>query len=415
MSRDQRQYEIVVFGATGYTGKYTAEHLTTYAPTDLRWAIAGRSEAKLKAVADEIHSLNPDRLAPGIEIAELNKQDLVKLAKTTKVLISTVGPYHKYGAFAFEACAENGTHYVDCTGEVPWVYDMVEKYDALAKKTGAIMIPQNGMESAPSDMMCWMLVNHIRQTLSVGTAEILDSVYSLKGAPSGGTLDTLLTLFDTYSLSHFAKSMNPWSLSAVAPPQETAGKPLLEKITGIRTDSDLGILTDSLQGPSDIVIVNRSWSLYDGGKFYGPKFKISIYTKVSSNLQAFLMHLALTLGTATLLLPPVRWLLKKFVYQPGQGPTKEQTTNDHCEWRAVANADVTDPNDPKRASGTMAYHGSMYALTAATLSEAAITLARDKTFAHELGGGVLTPATLGAPYMERLQKAGLKTEVKTMP
>jgi short subunit dehydrogenase-like uncharacterized protein len=200
---------------------------------------------------------------------------------------------------------------------------MIEKYDALAKKTGAIMIPQNGVESAPSDMMCWMLVNHIRQTQSVGTAEILDSVHSMTAKPSGGTLDTVLTLFDTYSLSHLAKSMTPWSLSAVAPPPKSAGKPLLESLTGIRTDSDLGILTDSLQGPSDIPIVNRSWSLYDGGKFYGSKFKISIYTKASSNIQAFIMHLAITFGFAALIIPPVRWLLKNFVYQPGQGPTKE--------------------------------------------------------------------------------------------
>jgi short subunit dehydrogenase-like uncharacterized protein len=118
MSQGQRKYEIVVFGATGYTGKYTAEHLTTHAPTDLKWAIAGRSENKLKAIADETRALNPDRVAPAIEIAQLNKEDLVKLAQTTKVLISTVGPYHKYGTIAFEACAETGTHYVDCTGEV---------------------------------------------------------------------------------------------------------------------------------------------------------------------------------------------------------------------------------------------------------------------------------------------------------
>jgi short subunit dehydrogenase-like uncharacterized protein len=323
MSQGQRKYEIVVYGATGYTGKYTAEHLTTHAPTDLKWAIAGRSETKLKAIADEIRALNSDRTPPGIETAQLTKDDLVRLAKTTKVLISTVGPYHKYGAASFAACAETGTHYVDCTGEVPWVYDMIEKYDALAKKTGAIMIPQNGVESAPSDMMCWMLVNHIRNTLSSGTAEIVDSVHSMKAQPSGGTLDTVLTLFDTYSLSHLAKSMTPWSLSAITPPQHSSSKSLKESLTGVRTDPDLGILTDSLQGPSDIPIVNRSWSLYDGGKLYGPKFKVSIYTKTSSQLQGFLIHLAMTFGFAALFIPPVRWLLKRFVYQPGQGPTKE--------------------------------------------------------------------------------------------
>jgi short subunit dehydrogenase-like uncharacterized protein len=89
--------------------------------------------------------------------------------------------------------------------------------------------------------------------------------------------------------------------------------------------------------------------------------------------------------------------------------------NDFVHWRAIAYADVEDPNDPKRASGRMRWQGSMYDLTGVCLAEAAVTIARDKTLAHDLGGGILTPATLGAPYLERLQKAGLKTEVNMMP
>lgn len=88
---------------------------------------------------------------------------------------------------------------------------------------------------------------------------------------------------------------------------------------------------------------------------------------------------------------------------------------EHAEWRAIANADTSDPSDPKRASLRIRYNGSMYDLTGLCLSEAAITIARDQTFAHKLGGGVLTPATLGAPYVERLQKAGVIFEVKTLP
>lgn len=84
MSQQQRQYECIVFGATGYTGKYTAEHITTHLPTDFKWAIAGRTESKLKAVADELRTSNPDRVQPGIELAQLNMDDLVKLARKTK-------------------------------------------------------------------------------------------------------------------------------------------------------------------------------------------------------------------------------------------------------------------------------------------------------------------------------------------
>lgn len=276
------------------------------------------------------------------------------------------------------------------------------------------MIPQNGVESAPSDLMCWMLVNHIRQTLSVGTAEIINTVHSMVAKPSGGTLDTVLTLFDSFSLSHLAKSMAPYSLSAIPPPT-TSSKPLFEKVTGIRNDADFGILADSLQGPSDIPIVNRSWSLFNNGTFYGPNFRINIYNRTSSQIYAFLTHIAMTFGFAALILPPVRWALKKLVYLPGQGPTKEETAKDHCEWRAIALADVEDPNDPKKAMGRIRWEGSMYQLTGTCLAEAAVTLARDETFAHGVGGGILTPATLGAPYLERLQKVGLKSEVRIMP
>lgn len=185
---NSRQYECIVFGASGYTGKYTAEHIATNLPTDFKWAVAGRSHDKLQRVVDEIKPFNADRIQPGIEIAQLNKADLINLAKKTKVLITTVGPYHQYGTEVVEACVETGTHYLDVTGEVPWVYDMIHKYHDTAKKNGAIMIPQNGIESAPPDLMCWMLASFIREQLNVGTAEVVLSVHELKSARAAALL-----------------------------------------------------------------------------------------------------------------------------------------------------------------------------------------------------------------------------------
>lgn len=323
MATEGRQYECIVFGATGYTGKYTAEHITTALPTDFKWAVAGRSETKLKQVVEGLRSLNADRTQPGIEVAQLEKNDLLNLAKKTKVLISTVGPYHKYGTPVVEACAETGTHYLDVTGETPWVYDVIQKYDALAKKTGAIMIPQNGIESAPSDLMAWMVVSHLRRTLGVGAKEFIQTIYDVKASASGGTLATALSIFDTYSLSHFAKSSEPWSMCPIQRSNGSYSKPWSESLTGLRTVSDLGVLTDNIQGPPDITIVHRTWGLLDGGKYYGDKFHMTAYMRARNYLQGLGVHLALTLGMMALILPPVRWLLKYFVYQPGEGPTKE--------------------------------------------------------------------------------------------
>ncbi len=129
MSSKNKEYELVLFGATGYTGTLCAEHITTHLPTDLRWAVAGRSTNKLSALVQELKSLNPDRLQPrkyeplspvmggssrtDVETAELSKVDLTNLARKTRLIINTVGPYHMYGTPVVEACANNGTHYLD--------------------------------------------------------------------------------------------------------------------------------------------------------------------------------------------------------------------------------------------------------------------------------------------------------------
>ncbi|KAF2861405.1 hypothetical protein K470DRAFT_257072 [Piedraia hortae CBS 480.64] len=412
MAQSHREYECIVFGATGYTGKYTCEHITTSLPTDFKWAVAGRSATKLENVVAEMRQLNPNRPNPAIEVCQLKKDELVRLAMKTKVLISTVGPYHLYGTAVLEACAETGTHYLDVTGETPWVYEMIQKYHAKAQSTGAIIIPENGVESAPTDLLCWSVVTYIRQNLGVGTKEIVQCTYDLKATPSGGTMITLLTLFDSYSLAQLAKSMNPWSLCPVQPSTGHYPKPLKEKITGVREVADLGMLTDSIQGPSDIPIVHRSWGLYGGGKLYGPQFHVTAYQKTRNMLQGIAIHLAMTFGFLALMLPPVRCLLKKFVYEPGQGPTKEQAKHEYAEWRCIG---YPDEIGSPRVWGRMRFDGSMYKLTGITSAEAALLIARGKTFAHELGGGVLTPATLGATYLEQLQKAGIKVEVRALP
>ncbi|TKA62781.1 hypothetical protein B0A49_02417 [Cryomyces minteri] len=421
MSSESRQYEIVVLGATGYTGKYAAEHITTHLPTDLKWALAGRSSQKLSRARDTLKSLNSDRRQPDIEVAELNKDDLNALTKKTRLLINTVGPYHLYSTPVVEACANNGTHYLDVTGESPWVLEVIQKYHETAKRNGAIIIPQIGIESAPADLIAYTLVSHIRRTLSVGIGEVIATVHALNSAPSGGTLATMFSLFEAYSPTQIAYSMKRWSMSPVAPPTNTRSSPnpsLVTKIFGVRTVPGLGVLTTSLQGGPDIPIVHRSWGLIDGGQFYGPNFRFSPYMSVRNVVVGALLHFALGVGMLALALAPLRWLLRKFVYAPGEGPTREAANNDYVEYRAIATADApadsSDPHDPKRASARFVWNGSMYRLTGVFLAEAAITILRDRTLAHQLGGGVLTPATLGLPFVERCRSAGVLLEVRTM-
>lgn len=108
-----RQYDLVVHGPTGYTGRFCAEHIVKNFPTDLKWAIAGRSAHKIEAIAQDLKALNPDRLAPDVLVTSLDSADLSDLAQKTRLIVNCVGPYVLYGTPVVEACANNGTHYVD--------------------------------------------------------------------------------------------------------------------------------------------------------------------------------------------------------------------------------------------------------------------------------------------------------------
>jgi short subunit dehydrogenase-like uncharacterized protein len=124
--------------------------------------------------------LRADKRYKAIEIANLNDQELSGLAKKTCVLLTTVGPYSLYGEHAYKACAEAGTHYVDVTGEAAWVHKMIKKYEATAKKTGAILIPQAGIESSPADLSTWALAKAIRTELGSQTKDVTISLHEVK-------------------------------------------------------------------------------------------------------------------------------------------------------------------------------------------------------------------------------------------
>jgi short subunit dehydrogenase-like uncharacterized protein len=235
----------------------------------------------------------------------LDKQSVNDLVKKTTVLINTVGPYMLYAEPVVEACARNGTHYLDVTGETPWVREMIKKYHATAKANKAIIIHQIGVESAPADLLSWSMVNHARRTLSAGVSELVFSVADLKGQPSGGTLATVIGLFDKYSIAETTEAMKPWSLCPTTPPRSSLeGPTLLQKLFGVRQVRDLGTLSTSIQGAADATIVHRSWGLFENGGFYGPKFRFSPYMHVRNTFTGILVHFALAVGMIALIRVP---------------------------------------------------------------------------------------------------------------
>jgi short subunit dehydrogenase-like uncharacterized protein len=358
-----------------------------------------------------------------IEICSLDPAELDALAKKTTLVIATVGPYSLYGEQVFKACAENGTHYLDVTGEVPWVASMIKKYESTAKKSGSIMIPQIGIESAPADLLTFSLVKLLNENLGKEPGEIVVSlhemrlVYSLSllcrqltrrsGVPSGGTSATILTLLETFNGSEIRSAHAPYALSPIPGPKVPSRKSWFATIFGPTSIPDLGTLTTSIAAMADTPIIQRSWGLLH----YGPKFHFSAYMRVRNYFTGICVHFGLILGMVLLSLKPFRWLLSKYVYAPGTGATKEQTSKERIEYRAIGKSESwTKESGEKRAFVQARYEGSLYYLTGVLLAEAAMTILKDETKAKEFGGGIYTPATLGQPFIDRLNAAGFKFE-----
>ncbi|KAJ5800340.1 uncharacterized protein N7518_002408 [Penicillium psychrosexuale] len=406
-----RQYDLVLLGVTGYTGRFCAEHIVQHLPTDLKWAIAGRSAEKLESIAQELKGLNRDRVDADVLVIQLNSTELNELALKTRLVINCVGPYHLYSTPVVEACAVNGTHYVDVSGETPWIKLIIEKYHETAKANGAIMIPCNGVESAPADLLAWSLVKRVREDLASSTRQIDSTIKEMRSSgPSGGTINTILTIFEGFSMSELSKSMTPFSLAASPPPKNIPHDSILEKIFGVRSIRDLGTVTTSPSGICDITIVQRSSSLMP--ELYGQQFVFRQFLSVRNALVGVAIHIGFLVALSLLALSPVRWLVKKFVFAPGSGPRREDSTNDLLEYHAIATAESAPV---QRVFGKITYHGAMYPFTGLLLAEAAMVILNEEEKIKKVSrGGIVTPATLGQDYVDRLERVGCIIDTKVL-
>jgi short subunit dehydrogenase-like uncharacterized protein len=228
---------------------------------------------------------------------------------------------------------------------------------------------------------------------------------------------------DHHTIPEIAATSAPFALSPIPGPNSHSTASLFTKILGIRTHPVLGLLTTAIQAAADIPIVQRSWGLLGGAKLYGPNFYYEQYLRTNSYARGIALHLAVNVGVLLLVIPPVRWFLKKLIYAPGDGPTEEVSKTHRAEYRAVAIADVpeltsvgggSEASQKPRAFCRAWYEGGMYHLTGLLLTQAAITLLKDDVVAKKFGGGILTPATLGQPYIDRMNEAGFKFEVRML-
>lgn len=188
MSPDTRDHDVVVFGASGFVGRLVAEHLAHHAPAGTRIALAGRSRDKVERVRDDL--ADPARDWPVLEADTSDPRSLATLAGAARVVVSTVGPYLRHGLPVVEACARAGTHYADLTGEVPFIRQAIDRFDDVARQSGARLVHGCGYDSVPSDLAVLTLHRRVTADDAGSLAHVL-GVARAKGGVSGGTVASM--------------------------------------------------------------------------------------------------------------------------------------------------------------------------------------------------------------------------------
>ncbi|MCP2320828.1 hypothetical protein APR12_006218 [Nocardia amikacinitolerans] len=412
---DNREFDIALFGATGFVGKLTAEYLLDAAPSDARIALAGRSLDKLTKVRAE---LGPKAAAWDLVVADSTDQaTLDALAARTKVVVTTVGPYLRYGMPLVAACAKAGTHYADLTGEPLFIRDAIDTYHDEAARTGAKIVNSCGYDSIPSDLSVYQLY---RSTVADNTGELTDTtlIASLKGGMSGGTIDSGRAMMEAIAADSSKASVlsHPYSLSpdkSMDPDVGRQSDQALQRASSIDPSLD-GWVATFVMAAHNTKIVRRSNGLL--GWPYGKNFRYREVMNAGKSAAAPLVAAGMaggivaTMATGALLsrVSAGRKLLDRVLPKPGTGPSEEARRSGWFTMKTYART-----TSGAKYVATFAGQGDPgYQATAVMLGEAGLCLAFDTDKQPELAG-ILTPAAaMGDALTDRLRTAGMTIEVE---
>ena len=404
---NEKKYDIVIYGATSFVGQIITHYMAEqYGCENLRWAIAGRSMAKLTDLKQSLGS-SAGNLA--LLTAEANDLEaLTTLCHSTQVILSTVGPYDLYGEPLVQVCCQTGTDYCDLTGEMHWIKRMQEKYSEVAVNSGARIVHACGFDSIPSDCGVHFLQKHSVKNHGKACSKINMGVKRISGGLSGGTIASMLNMTKQIIKDPLLRKElgNPYSC---CPPDHgfTAQQ---VNISVAYDEHAKSWLAPFMMAAINTRIVHRSNAL--SGKAYGEQFYYQEATLTGDSKagekRAKRMATGFKLFNFATAISPIRWLLERFVLaKPGEGPSPEEQLNGEFDLRfrgqteqgEVVKVKVTGDRDPG------------YGSTAKMISQAAMCLAFD--IDQQTPGGFWTPATLlGDILIERLQAhAGLTFEV----
>lgn len=404
-----KKYDFIIFGATSFVGQILSAYLINdYAgKEDFKWAAAGRSEAKLKQLRQELGDKAQDLHLVIADAAD--EAALKKMVAQTKVIISTVGPYALYGEPLVKICAESGTDYCDLTGEVQWVGQMIRKYEKAAQNSSARIVHCCGFDSIPSDLGVYYLQQQALKKFGEPCSEVRMGVKAMKGGISGGTVASMINIVQELTKNPALRKelANPYSLC----PVDHAFKARQRNTNKAAFDAEFGSWTAPfLMAGINTRIVHRSNALLD--KKYTSDFLYSEAMLMKEGLKGQLQSVAFTSGIAGFMtfaaIKPTRQILEKYVVpKPGEGPDPEAQKKGFYDMRFIGKTasgkkiitKVTGDRDPG------------YGSTAKMLLQAGLILAKELP-QEKKAGGFWTPSTaLGDRLIERLvTHAGLTFE-----
>lgn len=402
-----KEFDIIVYGATSFVGQILCDYLVNeHTEPNLSWAMAARSESKLHALREK---LGPAATSIPVIIADsFDEAALGAMCQRSSVIVSTVGPYALYGEALIRACAESGTDYCDLTGEAPWIRDMIDKYEASAKLSGARIVNCCGFDSIPSDLGVKFLQEKAKASFGSYCTRVKMGVKKMQGGASGGTIASGVNMYKQAAKDPALRRemADPYSLCG-----DAHGFGVRQPDAQVEFDADF----QSWTGPFIMAAINSRIVLrshFLSAAAYGKEFQYSEVTLTGKDKagQKRARRLARNtrLGAVVMTVPPLRWLALKFLPKPGEGPSPEEQLQGHFDLHFIGSTEagakihtcVTGDRDPG------------YGGTAKMLAQAAISLRRDVDKGAK-AGGFWTPASVfGAELFERLERhAGLSFEV----
>ncbi len=407
----QRDLDLVLFGATGFVGALTARHLAEHAPSGLRVALAGRNRERLAAVRADLPGAARDW--PLLIADSGDAESLQRLARRTRAVTTTVGPYAARGLPLVDACARAGTDYVDLTGEVLFVRRSIDLFDSIARDTGARIVHSCGFDSIPSDLA---VLNAADRAADDGAGTLGETVLlaTIKGGFSGGTIASAMLQADEIRSDRAARRLaaDPFALSS-----DRDSEPVAEHRDSFSVDYDGRRHTwvaPFVMASFNTRVVRRSNALMHHR--YGESFRYREVMRtgdgVKGHLAAQAVRAALAGGFTAMATPRARPLMTTLLPSPGQGPTPEKQADGF--FRMDVRAETTGGTAYRSIVSAQGDPG--YAATAVMLGASALSLLVDRQALPALpdgaDGGVLTPAVaLGDALSTRLRERGFTITV----